>query len=522
MKLFALLKNYHFTIFTISLYLVMACHNLFWQTITTNPNVTQHPSYFLLFIIGAFLTFLYALILELITFSLNARLMLIVITLITTISSYYMNHFHISINPMIIESLFKTNLNEAKDFINLSMIFKILLLLTIPLIMIFLIDTKNKSLFIKTKFLLLFFYLLILIAIWVCQGKNITFIFKSYKPTIDMLNPIAPIRSTIRYFSNIINTPKTYTFVGADAKITPNDKPKIFALIIGESARAKNFEFNNYHKPTNPFTKNLDILNFKDFYSCGVITAISIPCMLTDLTHQTYTSRNLSLFRNNLLDIAQNTGYDVWWISNNGGECMGKVCRNIKNISYYNQQHLDTDMLQEINTIISNTKNNTFLIINLHGSHGAKYFERYPKDFEFFHPVCKDENLQNCTQESLQNAYDNSLRYTDYFISQVISFLKESSLDSGLWYVSDHGESLGEYGQFMHGGLPYNLAPKDQKHIPSYIWLNKELKTQFYDKIQKQTHTHLTHDTIFHTILHFLNIETKDYNKQLDIIEMKK
>ncbi len=498
-----------------SCFFVFIYQNTFWKTIKTTLELSSFFQPSILYI-ATFLLFLYALILEILNCIFTYRIFLTLLVAIGALSAYYMDTFNISINPMIIESLFKTNAQEARDFISFWAILKILVLAILPLCVIFGIKVKKSLL--KTKLLLILFYFFGLIAIWFFNGKNIIFTFKAYKPTIDMLNPVGPIRSTIRYMSNALHTPHSYTFVGLDATLSQNDRPKIFTLVIGESARAENFELNGYQRPTNPFIKSFDLINFEDFYSCGIITAISIPCLLTDLTHQTYTSRNLSLFRDNILDIAQRVKYDVWWISNNGGTCMGDVCKRIKNISYYNEGHLDGDMLKEIQHIIQDAKNNTFLVINLRGSHGSKYFERYPKEFEFFKPICQEENLQKCTQEELVNAYDNSLRYSDYIISQIIRALEKSPLDAGLWYVSDHGESLGEYGQFMHGGLPYNLAPKNQKHIPSYIWLNKGLREIFFKDLKIKEHRTLSHDEVFHTLLHFLNIHTKDYNNKLDII----
>lgn len=358
-------------------------------------------------------------------------------------------------------------------------------------------------------------------VIWLVYGKSITFAFKAYKPMLDMLNPIAPIRSTIRYLSDVVSTPSTYTQVAPDAMLLPDDKPKILALVIGESARAQNLEFNGYTRPTNPHTKSLPhLINFSNFYSCGIITAISIPCMLTNLTHKTYTSRNLSLYRDNLLDIAQRVGYSVWWISNNGGSCMGQVCRNIPHVSYYNGKHLDGDMLPEITNLIKNTKENTLIIINLNGSHGAKYFERYPQSEAYFTPVCKSENLQECSSEELINAYDNSLRYSDFVIRSIIDGLQDSPLDSALWYISDHGESLGERGQYMHGGLPYVFAPKEQKHIASFIWLGEGFNAHYLHALRARKDFPINHDYVFHTILGLLHIGTKDYDPALDLTRL--
>lgn len=518
-KLASKFKSYHFIIFVISLYITLFYHYTFWNTLLETTKDFENLA--LLFLsIGILLCCFLALCFELLGFFGTYRLVLLFFVMLSAICAYYMDSYKISFNPMIIDSILHTNLREAQDFIHLKMIAKIVLMLLFPLGIIFFIHPKKPCF--KTKWILLASYIFIILSIVFFNGRSIVFAFKAYKPTIDMLNPIAPIRSTIRHISTTLQTPKAYTFVGSDATLKHNDKPKIIVLVIGESARAKNFQYNGYQKPTNPYTKiyKNELINFSNFSSCGVITAISIPCMLTNLTHQTYTSRNLSYYQDNILDIAKRSNYNVWWISNNGGECMGKVCQRLDHITYYDNGALDGDMLKQIATLISEAKNNTLLAINLHGSHGAKYFERYPKDFLYFKPVCTDENLQNCDQETLLNAYDNSLRYTDYFLAQVISYLKKSPLANLLWYVSDHGESLGEYGQYMHGGLPYSLSPKEQTHIPSFIFLGQGYEN-YYDTLNSIKKLPLNHDFVFHTLLDFLNIDTKDYNPKLDLLKQK-
>ena len=174
-----------------------------------------------------------------------------------------------------------------------------------------------------------------------------------------MANPFAPIRAVADYVIRIIETPTTYTHLGDDAKTSA--KNKLFVLVIGESARAQNFAYNGYKRGTNPYTKAIDnLIYFSDFSSCGVITAISVPCMLTTYTHKNY-KRNLSHYSDSLLDVAQKAGYSVFWVSNNGGVCIGGVCARIdkSNVIYFNQNgQLDGDMLGAIKTIINSANTN--------------------------------------------------------------------------------------------------------------------------------------------------------------------
>ena len=161
--------------------------------------------------------------------------------------------------------------------------------------------------------------------------------------------------------------------------------------------------------------------------------------------------------------------------------------------------------------------NNLFIVIQLLGSHGARYDLRYPKDFEKFVPVCMNDELRKCDKERIFNAYDNSLIYTDFVVAQIIKMLQYShAKDATLWYISDHGESLGEYTQYMHGGLPYALAPSTQKQVPSFLWFKNATDSRF-EILQERKNRTYSQDFVFHTILNLLEIHTKDYDKDLDM-----
>ena len=113
------------------------------------------------------------------------------------------------------------------------------------------------------------------------------------------------------------------------------------------------------------------------------------------------------------------------------------------------------------------------LVLHQLGSHGPAYFRRYPPAFAHFTPACENDDLQKCTREEIVNAYDNSLRYTDHVLGSLIATLQrnEAEVDSALIYVSDHGESLGERNLYLHG-LPWFIAPKEQKQVPMVMWLS--------------------------------------------------
>jgi lipid A ethanolaminephosphotransferase len=128
-------------------------------------------------------------------------------------------------------------------------------------------------------------------------------------------------------------------------------------------------------------------------------------------------------------------------------------------------------MLKDLAQRLSNIRRDTVLAFHQIGSHGPAYSERYPQSAARFAPACDSNQLQRCTQQEIVNAYDNTIVNTDAFLAAQISMLQhqEQQLDSILLYVSDHGESLGEQGLFLHG-MPYAFAPSAQTRVPMLLW----------------------------------------------------
>ena len=134
-------------------------------------------------------------------------------------------------------------------------------------------------------------------------------------------------------------------------------------------------------------------------------------------------------------------------------------------------------LLENFEQHVDSLKGNRLMVMHLIGSHGPTYFQRYPKDRAMYSPDCERSDIENCTPEQIINSYDNSILYTDYVVSQAIDKLKalQEQFNTALIYVSDHGESLGEEGIYLHG-LPYSLAPNFQKRVPFLLWMSPGFK----------------------------------------------
>jgi len=153
------------------------------------------------------------------------------------------------------------------------------------------------------------------------------------------------------------------------------------------------------------------------------------------------------------------------------------------------------------------------------GNHGPAYYKRYPKEFETFTPVYKTNQLEDCSKISLNNTYDNIILYTDYFLNEAISLLKnnDKNFQTSLLYVSDHGESLGENGLYLHG-LPNFIAPDNQRHVPAFVWFGEQFDSVNISVLRQNSTKKYTHDYIFHTLLGLMNVNTAIYNQKLDLM----
>lgn len=136
--------------------------------------------------------------------------------------------------------------------------------------------------------------------------------------------------------------------------------------------------------------------------------------------------------------------------------------------------------------------------------------------------VAKEVILKNCSVEQIVNSYDNTLYYTDYILRKVVDELKPYEKDFGtaMFYISDHGESLGEKGLFLHGA-PYAIAPDYQKEVP--------MMTCFANSFVEDHHMDLnclnnkakslksSQDNFFHSLLGILDVNTSFYDEKMDL-----
>jgi lipid A ethanolaminephosphotransferase len=162
------------------------------------------------------------------------------------------------------------------------------------------------------------------------------------------------------------------------------------------------------------------------------------------------------------------------------------------------------------------------IVLHMMGNHGPAYFRRYPANFRRFTPDCRTAELRNCSREEILNSYDNAIAYTDHVLAGIIGVLRDATaFETAMIYVSDHGESLGENGIYLHG-LPYSIAPATQTHVPMIAWLSPGFAAgNFVNRrcVNGKAGDPLSHDNLFHSVLGLLDVHTGVYRPARDIFD---
>jgi lipid A ethanolaminephosphotransferase len=289
--------------------------------------------------------------------------------------------------------------------------------------------------------------------------------------------------------------------------------PSVVMLLIGEAARAQDFSLYGYPRPTNPRLATLGVAALPHARSCSTYTTASLVCLLSHLDSGRAGSWEP------LPSYLQRNGVDVIWRTNNWGEPRMAVqtferARELRAQCRGDGCNYDEVLLQGLaERIRASARERVFVVLHLGGSHGPAYHDKYPARFETFKPVCTSVELQRCTREALVNAYDNTIVYADHVIAEAIALLQGlGPIPTALMYVSDHGESLGEYGLYLHG-TPYSIAPDVQKDIPFIVWTSAAFRERKSLRVPEQ----VSQAWVFHSVMGALDLRSDVYRPELDL-----
>ncbi|RZJ09473.1 MAG: phosphoethanolamine--lipid A transferase [Rubrivivax sp.] len=466
--------------------------------------------------------------------------------------AYFIGSYGIVFDPTMVVNMLQTDARETRDLLSSKLLLSLLLLGALPTWWLLRRPrAPAQSLVARlggnvASFALALVAMVVLALSVFATLSSVTRTYKSLRYMITPLNAVYSVSAVaVRSFAKPKGPP---VVIGADALLLPHaegSKPPLLLLVVGETARSMNFSLNGYARPTNPELAKLppsSLFSLRDVTSCGTATAASLPCMFAPQDRADF---DADKSQENLLDVLHRAGLAVLWLDNQSG-CKG-LCDRVPNSptsrlpdgaaplpaglcrtdELGQQECFDESLLHDLDKRIAaldpeRLKRGLVLVMHQMGSHGPAYFKRSPPDLKPFQPECQRTLLQECDRQAVINAYDNTLVTTDRLLARSIAWLQtqQARFDTGMLYVSDHGESLGENGLYLHG-MPYAMAPKEQTHVPMVLWvpeggaLASSLKPGCLAGLRD---TPVSHDNLFHTAMGWVGVRADVYKPERDLL----
>ncbi|WP_277966038.1 phosphoethanolamine transferase EptA [Pantoea trifolii] len=462
--------------------------------------------------------------------------LLIALVLVSAAANYFMHSFGTVIDTNMIQNVFESDPQEAGALISSRYLLWMLLMGMVPVALICGVRINNGTRWwwnLLQRLTGALGAILIILLMAALFYKDYASLIRNNKNLIKMITPANVVSGTGHYVDQrYLQGSQELVKIGEDAHkgplISAATKKTLVVLVVGETARAENFSLGGYARDTNPELKKQQVIYYPNAISCGTETAISVPCMFSNMPRMHYDA-NLAHHQEGVLDILAHAGVSVLWRENDGG-CKG-ACDRVPHTDmtqwklpqYCHDGFCQDDvLLHRLDNYVDILHNDGIIVLHQMGSHGPAYYQRYPAKFRRFMPTCDSKQIQDCDHQALVNTYDNSLLYTDDMLSRTIDKLRGLSdrFNVALVYLSDHGESLGERGMYLHGA-PYMFAPSQQTHIPLLMWMSPGYAAANHINEaclrQQAADAKVSQDNLFHTLLGMFNIQTQQYQPQLDM-----
>ncbi|NCT71420.1 MAG: phosphoethanolamine--lipid A transferase [Xanthomonadaceae bacterium] len=509
------------------LYFSVFANAVFWQAAAPHPWQQWRWTLSLFLLVTA----VHGIWLSLLVWRRTARVVLSALVVAAAMAGHYMAAYGIYIDADMIRNVLHTDWREASDLVGGDILVPLLVALPALLVIwrVRLRDRRwTRALGMRAAFL---------------AGMGVTGVL-GVLPSTQQLTAFLRNQREVRYLVTPANVlvslakvvseeppgqKRVLQPIGEDAVQSPAAamrRPRLLVLVVGETARAANWGLNGYARQTTPELAKRDVLNFPHVTACGSSTEVSLPCMFSPWGREHYDEKEIRSHQS-LLHVLQRAGVATLWRDNQSG-CKG-VCDGLP----VEDLHARTDaglcngkrcydgiLLSGLADAARGHKRDQVIVLHMLGNHGPTYSERYPAAFGVYSPVCATSDLERCTRAQIANAYDNALRYTDHVLASAIDQLKGlEDYDTALLYVSDHGESLGEKGLYLHG-MPYAIAPREQLEVPMVAWFSpgwRASTTLDAACLRRQAVGTRSHDDLFHTVLGLTDVKTALYRPDHDI-----
>lgn len=456
-------------------------------------------------------------------------------------ASYFMLAYGIVVDASMAANVFQTDLREARDLLTPGLLVTLVLGVALPGWLWWRLPVRRwparRAVLVRVGVGAVALGLAVAL-LWL-TFQDLAALLRNDRALRYLINPYNSVYAALRHGAGqraLASEPPQP--IGLDVQPLPaaarEDEAPLVVLVVGETARAANWGLNGYARDTTPRLRALiqqgqPIVSFAAVTSCGTNTQTSVPCLFAPEGRARW---NPSRAQENLLDLLQRAGLAVTWLDNQSG-CKGVCARvpsrqtdhlQVPGLCRGDECH-DEILLRELPGALqalpgAKRQVGTLVVLHQMGSHGPAYFKRTPAALKRFQPECTTAQLQACEPAHIVNAYDNTLLYTDHVLAELIGWLAQRRGPTALLYVSDHGESLGEDGLYLHG-MPYAVAPREQKEVPMLLWANGGMQRRLgldWACLQRRAQEPSSHDHVFHTVAGLFGVRSAVLDAERDLL----
>jgi lipid A ethanolaminephosphotransferase len=464
------------------------------------------------------------------------------LTLATALASWAISRYGVVLDPSMLRNVLHTDTAEAGELLSGPLLLHLAVFALAPIALLSRVELPPRANWraaLAARALLLGGALLVLVVALLASYQPLAALMrldKSLRYRITPANVLWSAGAVVAADLKGAALPREP--IGTDARPGPalqaRQRPLLLVLVLGETARAANWGLAGYARDTTPRLKALPVIDFGAVQACGTNTEESVPCLFAPVGRRDYDAARIR-GQESLLHVLARAGVAVHWRDNQSG-CKG-VCDGLPGDRPAALPGLceggrcrDEALIHDLDarlSLLGRAPGTRLWVLHMLGNHGPAYASRHPPDFTAFTPECRDEDLGRCSVGQIVNAYDNALRYTDALLARTIERLAAHAdhVDSALLYVSDHGESLGEHGLFLHG-LPYAIAPDVQKQVPMLLWASTGFEPGaglaagcLQGPVRERARAGgVAHDHVFHTVLGLLDVHTALHEPALDLV----
>jgi lipid A ethanolaminephosphotransferase len=516
----------------VALFIVFVDNDTFWRAALRATQSDQHR----LAILTTLFALMFVTLTTVLSFALGTKPLRIVAALLLLVAAscgYFMTQYGVIIDQSMIRNAVETTALETAPLLRGAYFWHVVVYGVLPATVVFAVPLERlrwrTELFVR--FAMAAAGILLFATTMYVNYAAVIFFGRENDDLRMQINPAYPLWAAATFGMSSDGAPniRRPLDVQLAAAAAVDRRPALVVLVMGETARADRFSFNGYERATNRYTRPRDVVNFPRVVSCGTSTAESLPCIFSGLGQAEF-SHAAAMASESVVGAMQRLGIDTFWRDNSTG------CKDVCDEQHFEQRAnwthpdlcdatgcFDELLLEGFDALIADRARDHLIVLHQRGSHGPAYNTDVPQWAKEFFPECDLPNLRNCDRVSVNNSYDNTILYTDYFVSRVIDELEKRSaeLDTAMLYVSDHGESLGENGLYLHG-FPYAMAPREQIEVPMLFWASPGFyaeRARVDPRCLRESALHDTsHDAIFHTLLPFFGLESPLYDERLDLM----